>query len=197
MKILLFKNRDALNEHFVKGRAEDTAKYEELDKKVLEFYQKTYKEGTTHLSYAMFDFDFYGFGYNINDGYYIVDYDTSNSFIMMSYGEDIEGAFIYLANKILDKNRMEYERENRKSIKKDYNTRFSKVKYYDRLLKAEYDLTRWNKYYEGNVPEELIELYLKYINNTYGLYEANGYFEYENNAIVYKDYQPKTRSLSK
>ena len=61
------------------------------------------------------------------------------------------------------------------------------------MSKAEYDLNMWNKYFDNNVPDNIINYYLSYVNNTYGLYESNGYFEY-NKEFIYKE---KTRSLVK
>ena len=191
--ILLFRNRKALNEHFSTVSEEENQKYDALASKVLDFYQKVYDTERQHLSYAMFDYEFYGFGYNKNDGYYVVDYDSSNSFVLLSFGESLDDAFLFLANKILDKKRIEYEQEHKRELRKEYKERFKALKAFDRLSKAEYDLNMWNKYFDNNVPDNIINYYLSYVNNTYGLYESNGYFEY-NKEFIYKE---KTRSLVK
>ena len=193
-KMLLIKNKQVLNEYLETKTEEDIVKENELASKVLAFYQEMYNPKAEELSYTMFGYDFCGFGHNSKNGYYVVDYDSSTSYKLLSFGDSLDSAFLYLANNILDKERTKFEEKNNTMIKRTLHESYASVPFYDRLFKCVYDLNKWERYFKGNIPKEIINLYLKYVNNTYGLYEANAEFTYKNHRLVYKE---NVRSLKK
>ena len=117
----------------------------------------------------MFDYDFYKYGYLDDYGYYTIDYDNWGYYLINCYEDNYYDAFIALAIKVLDKKAEEYIQKNRKLLKKDFKTRFQNIKYNDNLYVYEYELLKWKEYFDGIVPEKIIEKYNNRIAFNYSL----------------------------
>ena len=179
--IILIRDKNKLYETFGRESKEELLKEKELVTKLLAFYQKVYDKDVKDLNYGMFDYDFYSMGYNNDYGYYVVEYYHSKSYVVTTYADNIDDAFFYIACRMIDKKRLEYEIKNSKSIKKYYKNRFKKLNQYNEIFKTEYDLSIWDKYYDGIIPEKIISQYEKYINSNKELIPSDTILKYDSN----------------
>ncbi|MBR7042184.1 MAG: hypothetical protein IKI04_01655, partial [Bacilli bacterium] len=130
---------------------------------VLSFYNKVYNANKAFVDIRMFDDDMHSYGYIDNYGYYVIRYDSFGYLVVHNHGEDISGAVIELIQSILTKKRMNELSKNKKDIKKEYRKHY-KMKYFDIIYHAKYDLDKWNTYFDGNIPERIINIYNEYMN---------------------------------
>ena len=168
-----------------------------LDNLLVNFMQKVYNPEIKKIDYFMFDCDLYNYGYVDDYGYYTIRYDTFGKYLVRCYGEDLYEIFISLATNILNKKRRNYFYANQKNIKKDYRERFKYIGFADELFSAEYDLRAWDTYFDGMIPEEIVDKYEKHANNSYKLIKRNSEVTYDSNQkqLVFVDV--KKRSLKK
>ena len=108
----------------------------------------------------------------------MINYDNWNYYLVHIYGNNLFEAFSSLAKSILNNKRREYLNKNKKIIKNEYLTRFKDIKNYEIIFNAEYDLNKWNKYYQNEIPRELIDKYNRYVNDNYHLSKINNVLEY-------------------
>jgi hypothetical protein len=80
--------------------------------------------------------------------------------------EDIHSAFIAIARKIMNKKGMQEIEQNRKQIKTDLKKRFGN-KSATQLWQYEYELNEWQQYFDNEIPQELIDMYTQYVNDSY------------------------------
>lgn len=164
-KNLFHKDNELFKKYFIeKAKSkEETANTKKLSDLVLSFYQKIYDKDTKYVNYNMFDYDFCTYGYLENYGYYIINYDTHNYYFVAQYDE-ISEAFVALIRIILNKKSQVYEQANRRNLKQDFKKRFPNVKYDKFFCQYEYELNKWSEYFDGNIPQELINKYNAAIN---------------------------------
>ena len=179
-KKYLYSKSKLLNSIFIKREKTDNEIKKEkiLLNLLLDFYQKAYDKNTKELHYTMFDYDLCSFGYIDNYGYYMINYDNWNYYLVHIYGNNLFEAFSSLARSILNNKRREYLNKNKKTIKNEYFNRFKNIKNYEIIFNAEYDLNKWNKYYQNEIPRELIDKYNEYVNDNYHLSKINNVLEY-------------------
>jgi hypothetical protein len=165
-KDLFHKNSEVFNKYFCKNKTEkEIEKERQLSELVLSFYQKVYNKETKKVNYCLFDYDFCSYGYLEEYGYYTIDYDIHNYYRVMHY-EDIHSAFIAIARKIMNKKGMQEIEQNRKQIKTDLKKRFGN-KSATQLWQYEYELNKWQQYFDNEIPQELIDMYTQYVNDSY------------------------------
>ena len=166
------ENKDCLsgkgkifNKYFVTGTKNNSelSKEKLLSEKVLDFYNKVYGEEKDHLTHNMFDYDFHSFGYLDDYGYYTMTYDGGNYYIIHNHKEDLDEAFVAVARNILARGRRNELYQDKRTVKKEYKKDY-RMKYFDTIYQAKYDLDKWNIYYDGNIPKKIIDMYEDYMN---------------------------------
>lgn len=162
----------------------EIVKEKELCDKVLEFYKRVYDENAESLNITMFDYNLFNFGYMNDYGYYVIKYSDWSQLLVHSYKDNLDEVFYALASSILDKKRNEFETKHKRNIKKDIKTRFGRRIDFDRIFIAEYNLDKWNRYYNGNIPTELVSKYEEFINLDPSIYNSNSTFNYKNNKLT-------------
>ena len=167
-KDLFYKEDKLFKKHFSekkKTKKEQNAE-KQLSSLVLSFYQKVYDKETQKINYSMFDLAFCTYGYLEDYGYYAISYDDNNHYCVEHY-DGIHDAFISIARKILSHKFYSCEKKSKSDLKNDFKTRFGNVRYFDDIYRYEYELDKWNKYFDGNIPNDLITMYNNYINSCY------------------------------
>ena len=165
----------------------------ELYKMFKEFNKKVHDDEEDIFSYDEW------FEYLENFGYYIlVDGDPGKCLPYLdSYGLEKEKAFISIINNYLSMNAIRYELDNRKKLSNDFQERFgiygfnildkkfNSLEFFDNyftcLYFLEYNIDKWDKYYDGNIPVDMIKYYEEDLNNNWWSKEKNLTWEYDSN----------------
>lgn len=135
----------------------------ELNNRVLEFYRKVFDKDTKGLNLFMFGFNFLGAGYDPEKGYYII-YDSSYGYHeVVLYGDNVEAAFVSIIGNIVEKKSQKNLFDNKDSILDEYSQRFAGVTNVWPMYHVEYVLDKLSKYYDGNIPTEIVDKYLRSI----------------------------------
>ena len=148
----------------------ELAKENELTQLLLAFYQKTFDENAKAITHEMFDPNFKTYIYVDGCGYYAIKY--GHKYDTKHY-PSLNEAFINIAEIMLHKKSADYERKNHKELKRDFKKRFENQKYIFLIAEYEYELSKWNKYFDGNIPEEVIDGYDKGVNVICLSYDIN------------------------
>ena len=200
-----FKNEDLLHQesavfkkYFVDKQLSDKEKENtnKLSNLLLHFYQKLYGKETKSINDNIFNYDFYTYGYLENYGYYVINHDNCSYYLIKGYEDNIQNAFISLAIKVLDKKAEEYIRSNRKLLKKDFKNRFPNIKYIDSLYIYEYELLKWKEYFDGIIPQLIIDEYNKHFNYDLNNNEIKFKYDQSSNKFVTSE-NAKTKKLIK
>jgi len=133
-----------------------------FDDKIAEFYKKIDAKLVIPAGYI-------SFGYKKDIGYYVI-YDCDRGFMEFINGlpcSDLEKAFMITIRDLLNYESFHYEFENREKLKKEYFKRKNGIEYNELLLAYEYILNKFDKYYDGDIPDELIKEYEDHLNNLY------------------------------
>ena len=149
-----------------KENAHEKQKKDELTKMLFDFYGKEFEDPTDKKYYDFFDYDFAGYNYLDNYGYYKIIHDYSSYYFVINFGEDINRAFRSINRNIIDKKSMRYEKENRRSLKKEFKEHYPKKPYMPEMSRLKYSFDKWRDYYDGELPEEVLDAYrntLKYL----------------------------------
>ena len=160
-------------------------KYEELSNVINGFYQKVYGDD----NYKDFLIYYLSIGYLEDYGYYaITDADRGYKNII-NLGEKVDDAFINLVCDALGSYAVDFECTNRDKLKKDFANRFGDMEYFHCLYYAEYELNQWSKYYNGNIPNNIIEKYEKYLNSILlgDIGKTNWQYNIEQALFIYKN----------
>lgn len=160
-KDYLHKDSKTFNNFFVERpkTANEIAKERLLNSKLLDFYNKVYDPEKEYIDITMFDLDLNSYGYIDNYGYYSVCYDSFGYYIAHNFEDDLDSIFVSLARSILAKKRNEYLYQNKKIVKKEFKEKHHNLKDFDIIYSSEYDLAKWNIYYDGNIPKEISYMY--------------------------------------
>ena len=184
-----------LDKYFYKRKytEEEIKKYQELDSMFRKFNLKVYGEEDDIFSYQEL------FGYLENYGYYVViDGDDGRCIpTIQRHGFDKEKAFVSIIDDYLFMNAIDYELQNRKELSKDFQKRFgiyglnnydkefNSLEFFDNyftlLYFSEYNLDKWDKYYDGNIPDEIIKSYEVYLNGIKWSHEQGFTWKYDRN----------------
>ncbi len=174
-KDLFYKENDTFIKYFLRRiRNENELTREiQLSSMILKFYQKVFVKDQKVINRDIFDYNFFNYGYIDNYGYYTIHDGENGYYIVTCYGEDINKAFINICQSIIDKNAKDEEKQNHREIKKIYKNRFGKK--YQELYFTNYALSKWNDFYDGNIPSEIIDIYLNELanNNIDSSYNTN------------------------
>ena len=138
----------------------------QLSRLILKFYQKVYDEKQKVINRDIFDYDFFNYGYIEDYGYYTINDGNNGYYIVICYGEDINKAFINIVESIINKNAKESEIKNHREIKRIYKKRFGSPKNYKELYYTNYALSKWNKFYDGNIPNQIVDMYLNKLDSS-------------------------------
>ena len=173
--------------------AHEEKKVKELSSLILSFYQKVFTEKTTAIKPSQFFFDVANCGYLEDDncGYYTIHENDWHKYVVISYGEDIDGVFLDVANEIINLKADNKLYKHRKEINNSLKKRFKNINNYEDIFYAEYALNKWDKYFDGNIPKRIIAYY-EFMLNMY-----NNSFKYDplKKEIVIK--HAKKRKLTK
>lgn len=164
-KDYFYKDSKTINEYFIarEKTMDELVKEEILKRSILLFYNKVYKEKKKELNIDMFDQDIHSYGYIDNYGYYIIKYDSFGYYIIHNFNEDLSSIIFLLIQNILTKKRMNDLYHDKKNIKKEFYKHYD-MKYFDIIYPTKYDIDKWNIYFNGNIPKEIIDKYDNYMN---------------------------------
>ena len=155
------KNNELKERFFNRQNSElELQKENELTAKILSFYQKVYDNNLKHVNINIFNFDFNGYGYIEDFGYYTITYDAWNYYFVKNYGENLEAAFHDAADNIITKKLSIDDFQNNHSSHES-KRRFPNIKNGKRLLILEYTLNKWAKYYDNAIPKEILDQYTR------------------------------------
>ena len=192
--IFLIHNNYELIKKYVKNTKsnDEFAKTELLSKMILDFYKKVFNNEVNYINNCIFSFDFYTYGYNLSDGYYVIYSGYSGYYEVITYKNNIDNAFMDIMANIIERQSYENVYNNRAYIEKEYKDRFGNINILWNIYESEYALDKLDKYYDGNIPEQIINKYLNKIKIENGLV----YYDIENKEIIIKK-QTKIKSLEK
>ena len=154
--------------------------YEE--EKVKEVYDKINsfleKENITNHNYVTISYleDF---------GYYGKSYSDRGHFDIVPLGEDSNEAFIYTIDDILFVLYHNVELYNRREIQEEFYKKFGDIEYDSTLFPNERSLLKWKDYYDGNLPQRIIDYYEGSANGIWNK-ENNNYYRFDGNEFVLK-----------
>ena len=144
-----------------------------LIKKFNQFTKKVYG-----IEFSIFGYDEI-LGYSNDFGYYKLYNYGGETPLELKYGFNEDEVFFRLLDYFLINAGMYYEYDNREKFQKDFKNRFSDLdfkkinqrdinvydEYFNDLYYYEYALDKWDKYYDGNIPLEIIGYYQNILNN--------------------------------
>ena len=170
----------------VKPTKNEMKKMKEVYKYVKKFIQKTkLSKDLSYKPYALISPS-----YLDNYGYYeLVDVDRGY-FDLIPLGENIQEVINYSINKMLSMLSHDYEFKNRQRLNKEFAERFEDFnfkplynldsnRYFSCLHFAEYAIDKWDKYYNGNLPDEIVIYYENYLNNIWWTKEQHVVWNYD------------------
>ena len=192
-KKLLFQDDKLFKKYFSERKETEFEKNkcEELSNMISTFYKKVYGDD----NYKYFLIDYLSIGYLEDYGYYATT-DADRGFRnIINLGEKLEDAFVNFVIDALFSYAVDFECTNRENLKQDYISRFGNTEYNQSLYFAEYALNQWSKYYDGNIPNNIIKLYEEYLNSILldDIGKTNWKFDIEQGLFTYKD--KKVREL--
>ena len=134
----------------------------EFNNRVLEFYRKVFDKNAKELNLLMFDYNFLGAGYDSEKGYYIVFNGLYRYYEVVLYGDNAEAAFLCVVDNIIERKSQKNLFDNKKSILAQYHRRFAGTGITNVLpiYHIEYVLDKFDKYYDGNIPKDIVDKYL-------------------------------------
>ncbi len=179
----MFNNSDQIfNRLFFEERsANEIRKTEELYELVNYFFRKVY-DYQEDIFYELLHSDYCSLGYLKDIGYYAVE-DMERGQYSFPDGlpcQNLNKAFSILVNGLLKSESIEYEYKNKEKLVKESSK--NNGDYNSLVVKYEYILDKWYKYYDGNIPNDIIKEYENKLNNL------------ELNNINYK-YNKKTKKI--
>ena len=162
---LIHKGDERLKKYAFKGKTEiELNKQKVLTDLILSFYKKVYNNEVSKVSTDMFYYDLLKYGYNLDDGYYIIYGGRHGYYELVVFKDNIDGIFINTIESIIEKHSSDNIYHNKASINEEYIKRFGNINNIWQIYNIEYILDKWNKYYDGNIPQELLDKYLNKIN---------------------------------
>lgn len=170
-KYLFFQDDPILNEYFFDRTLTETEekKMDELDSLFSNIHRKIYgiNRNTKYIGYL----DNYGY-YEMHDadrGYYSI----------MPHGDNPkELSFELMKSYLFDIGR-EIELQNRHKLEEEFINQYgSEIRYSCLFYPVTYALSKWNIYYDGNIPKDVIDDYEGYLNYIYK--EDNVEWHYDN-----------------
>ena len=166
-KDLFYRENDTFIKYFCRRIRNENELIREiqLSRMVLKFYQKVFSKEQKIINRDIFDYDFFNYGYIDDYGYYTIHDGGNGYYTVICYGEDINKAFINACQSIIDKNAKEEEIRNHREIRKIYKNRFGRK--YKELYFINYALSKWNDFFDGNIPSEIINIYLNELENNH------------------------------
>lgn len=177
-----FQDDPVLKKYFFdrKPTKSEKEKIDKLYSIVNNFCKKVYNEEVSYLDIGYLD-DF---------GYYELTYADRGWYDLTELGEDVNKVSLHAIDEILFSNGFDYELQNRKILEQEFDTRFKEFNFeplgglesnrrFNILHVTEYILSKWEKYYDGNIKEDTIKRYEDYINSIWWTKEQNITWEYD------------------
>ena len=190
-KKLLFQDDKLFKKYFSERKETEfeKSKYEELYNMISTFYKKVYGDD----NYKYFLIDYLSIGYLEDYGYYATTDADRGYRNIINLGGKLEDAFVNLVGDALFTYAIVFEWTNRRELVRDYISRFGNTEYNQSLSFAEYALNQWSKYYDGNIPNNIIKLYEEYLNSILldDKGKRNWIFDIEQGLFTYKDNKDK------
>lgn len=164
------------------------------------FIEKTGLE--KDLRYVPYAFD--SPAYLDNYGYYLlIDADRGN-WDLIPLGEDVEKIKRTTIYRMLGSLGIEYELRNRKELRKEYDERFKEMnfkplydletnRYFNCLYYVEYGISKFDIYYDGKIPDDIIDYFERRLNSIWWSKEQ-GVTWYYNRETKRFDCQKKEKS---
>ena len=186
-KKLLFQDDKLFKKYFSERKETEfeKSKYKELYNMISTFYKKVYGDD----NYKYFLIDYLSIGYLEDYGYYATTDADRGYRNIINLGEKLEDAFVNLVGDALFTYAIVFEWTNRRELVRDYISRFGNTEYNQSLSFAEYALNQWSKYYDGNIPNNIIKLYEEYLNSILldDKGKRNWIFDIEQGLFTYKN----------
>ncbi len=157
---ITFYNKDSeLLKKYANNNKNDFEKNKEkvLNELILNFYRKVFNNKIENISLDNFTFDFYGYGYNMSDGYYIVYDGNFRCYKVIAFKDNINSVFIKIIEDIIKRKSYDNIYNNKNKICDEYKKRFSNSNELWQIYEAEYAIDIFDKYYDGNIPEDIID----------------------------------------
>ncbi len=156
-----------LDKYFMKSSSEnEKTKLKELNARVSLFTKKVFEEEYKPSKD-------YWFGYLDDYGYYQMDDFDRGWFEVFNLGEDIDEVVFEVLDELLYEKSLEYEQNNREQLQREFNERFADQylrplfnldnKYTRAIPMVEYALDKFDKYYDGKIPDTIIKHYEDYL----------------------------------
>ena len=143
--------------------AKEQEKIDKLEALIKNFQQKVFPQEKSIIPSGTV-----AHGYLENYGYYIITDADRGYYDVYNYGLDLDIAFKSMITDILFSWAINHEFNNRPNLKIDFYNRFST--FFDNTYEpcfyfAEYCLEKWQIYYDGVVPADIINYYENYLNS--------------------------------
>lgn len=182
---LFFQDDEIFKKYFC-NKEKTTIEHEKgeaLANLIKDFCTKLYNEKMRN--YQFLPSGYITYNYLENYGYYFITDADRGWRSVINLGEDTNRAFILLVSDILFVHSMYYELENREKLQADFKNRFGDIEYFGCLYYAEIAFQEWLKYYNDNVPIEIINYYEDYLNSVWWSKENNLNWKYNPNTKLF------------
>ena len=146
-----------------KYNVKEQEEFDKLKALLINFQQKAFPQEKSIIPSGIVTY-----GYLENFGYYVIENSDRGHYTVCNYGLDLDIAFKSIIKDILFSWAIDYEFDNRANLKIDFYNRFSTffdATYEPCFYFAEYCLEKWQIYYEGIVPTDIINYYENYLNS--------------------------------
>ena len=165
-------NDEKFKKYFVRKlpNEKEIEKILRVEKMLKEFSMKVYNK-------TLKDFlpkEYLGISYLKQYGYYILSNLKNGYYYVLRFSEDPIIAFKEIVNTILWNYAIDFESENRSILIKKFKEEFSNIEYNQYLVFSEYAISKWMKYYDGDIPRHIIKYYEDYLND-----KSNYGYEYD------------------
>ena len=160
---------------------------------IRDFTQKVYDENTN-----VFTYNKCRLGYLQDYGYYLLANGDRGFYYIENFGLDENLAFKNIIIELLLGLAIDYEMYNRTTLYEDFAQRFAflNIEYGSDIYFAEYCLRMLNKYYDNNIPQDIICYFENYLNAHYNSQSIN--WKYNPTTLKFESLQPNnTRTLKK
>lgn len=169
-KNTFFQNDIVFKKYFSERKQSkmEKKKLKEFKMLIKDFCKKVYGDD----NYNSFLINYASIGYLEDYGYYTITDADRGYCDVFNFGENINEAFKNIIIDVLFNHSINYEFENREILEQDFIKRFD-IEYFGCLYFAENSLKHWNKYYDGNIPDNIINYYENYLNSIWWSEENN------------------------
>lgn len=193
----IFSQEDVVFKKYFCNRKQndfEEKKLEELSVLINDFCKKVFGKDNFDFSSVIYTV----VSYLENYGYYAISDIDRGHMEIFNFGEDLDKAFKNIIINVLFIYSINYEFENRKKLENDFIHRFDNIEYFGCLYFAEDSIKYWNKYYDSNIPDDIINYYENYLNDIYLSKENNISWDFDSDKKLFNcKKQAKVKKLGK